>query len=210
MDSAGGVFWISVSSLVISFIVALAVVYREFIHDWIFRPKLDITFSLNAPHSRVTLLEGGKKGFWPRLLVKNNGKRVALRCEGILDEVRMLDGTIDTRYDPLVLRWATAPIAKGLLPLDIAQKRQVFLNIFTTIEGEENAPFATYVDAVGVPLYLEPRQCWFRIVIYGDNFTPVSKGYAIQWDGKEFEEVNVCEMDEPPKSIKEWPWPVQS
>ena len=91
---------IAIASLIISFLVACAVVYREFLHEWLFRPKLQVEFSLNEPISRETLLVNNKKGFWPRLRITNNGRRAAQRCEGVLAEVRRPDGTLDERYDP--------------------------------------------------------------------------------------------------------------
>jgi hypothetical protein len=198
---------ISIVSIVISAAVACAVVYREFIHDWLFHPKLEIAFSLEEPISRETILINDKRGFWPRLRVTNNGRSAARRCEGILAEVRMPDGTLDKRYDPLTLRWAIAPIDKGLQPLDIARGRQVDLNIFTTIESASAAQFATYADPRGIPLFLEPGEYWLRIIIYGDNFKPVERGYAVHWDGKDYRKgIHIQEMNDKPTSTTVWPW----
>lgn len=97
----------AIASLIISFLVACAVIYREFVHRWLFKPNLQVEFSLNEPISRETLLVNNKKGFWPRLRVTNNGRSAARRCKGILAKVRMPDGTLNKRYDPLTLRWAT-------------------------------------------------------------------------------------------------------
>jgi hypothetical protein len=198
----------AIASLIIASLVAIAVIYREFIHDWVFRPELEVEFSLNEPISRETLLMNGKKGFWSRLRVKNNGRIAAQRCEGILAEVRVPDGTLDKRYDPLTLRWAIAPIHKGLEPLDIACGRQVDLNIFTTIEGESEAQFATYPDPRGIPLFLEPGDYWLRIIIYGDNFKPVERGYAVHWDGKDYRKVAMQEMNERPSGTSNWAWAI--
>ena len=49
----------AIISLVISIIVAFGVIYSEFIHDWLFKPKLEVTFSLEEPISRETSIE------WP-------------------------------------------------------------------------------------------------------------------------------------------------
>jgi hypothetical protein len=84
---------IAIASLIISFLVACAVIYREFLHEWLFRPNLQVEFSLNEPISRETLL------------VNNIGRRAAQRCEGVLAEVRRPDSTLDERYDPLIFRW---------------------------------------------------------------------------------------------------------
>jgi len=205
----------SIASLTISILVAIAVVYRGFIHDWFFKPNLEVTFSLDEPISRETIvlwppwaLEPAqrKSAFWPRLKVTNAGRGTARRCEGILAEVRDCDGNLVKKYDPLKLRWAIAPINKGLEPLDIARDRQVDLNIFTTFKDVSNADFATYPDAVGVPLFLEPGDYWLRIVIYGDNFKPVGRGYAVQWDGKDYKGVKMQEMSKMPNSTSHWPW----
>ena len=70
----------AVISLIISSLVAIGVIYREFIHDWVFRPNLKLTFSLEEPVSRETTVEWPpetplpsqwKAAFWPRLRVKN-------------------------------------------------------------------------------------------------------------------------------------------
>ena len=200
---------IAIVSVVASAVVALAVIYRDVIRQWYFKPKLEITFRREEPISRETLLISGKKGFWPRLRVTNNGRSAARRCEGILAEVRKPDGTIDTRYDPLTLRWAIAPIDKGLEPLDIARGHQVHLNIFTTIENESFAPFATHQDPRGIPLGLEPDDYWLHITIYGDNFNPVSRGYAIHWDGKDYRKVGMQEMNNAPTSATTLPWQIE-
>jgi len=208
---------IAIISVIISGFVAIAAIYKQLIHDWVFRPKLRITFSLEEPTSRETTVEWPpealapsqwKAAFWPRLRVKNEGKSVARRCEGILVEVTNPNGESDKRYDPLTLRWAIAPIERGLQPLDIARDRIVDLNTFTTIEGEQNAPFATYSDPRGVPLHLEPGDYWLRIVIYGDNFKPVERGYAVHWDGKNYKEVDIRLMNERPSKTTHWPWPL--
>lgn len=209
---------IAVVSLIISSLVAIGVIYREFIHDWVFRPNLKLTFGLEKPISRDTTIEwpsqtsspSRRKGaFWPRLRVKNDGKSVARRCEGILAEVTNPDGEPDKRYDPLTLGWAIAPIERRLQPIDIAQGRVVDLNTFTTIEGERNARFDTYQDPRGVPLYLEPGDYWLRIVIYGDNFKPVQRGYAVHWDGEDYKRVNIREMNQRPHSGSHWPWAIE-
>lgn len=208
---------ISIISLVIASLVAIAVIYREFIHDLVFRPSLEVTFSLKEPISRETSVawpsealapSRSKAAFWPRLRVKNEGKSVARRCEGILAEVTNSNGELDKRYDPLTLRWAIAPIERGLQPLDIARDRVVHLNTFTTIGGEQNAPFATHPDPRGVPLHLEPGDYWLHIVIYGDNFKPVERGYAVHWDGKNYKEVDIRPMNERPSNTIHWPWPL--
>ncbi len=164
---------IAIISLVISSLVAIGVIYREFIHDLVFRPNLKVTFSLEEPISReasvawppeASLPSRWKASFWPRLRVRNEGKSAARRCEAILAEMTNANGEPDKRYDPLTLRWAIAPIERGLQPLDIARDRVVDLNTFYTIEDEPNAPFATYPDPRGVPLHLEPGDYWLRIV----------------------------------------------
>ncbi len=80
----------AIAALIISFLVACAVIYREFLHNQIFNPNLQIEFSLNDPISWETLLINGKKGFWLRLRVTNNGRSATRRCEGILAEVRLI------------------------------------------------------------------------------------------------------------------------
>jgi len=209
---------IAIVSVVASALVALAVLYRDIIRDWYFKPNLEITFSLEEPISRVTSVEWPldtpypslhKSAFWLRLRIKNTGRSVARRCEGILAEVRKPDGTLDKRYDPLTLRWAIAPIKIGLEPIDIARDRQVHLNIFTTFENERFAAFATHPDPRGVPLSLGPGDYWIRIVIYGDNFNPVERGYAVHWDGKNYREVDMKPMNDKPTSTTAWPWQIE-
>jgi hypothetical protein len=209
---------IAIISVIISGLVAIAAIYKQLIHDWVFRPKFKVTFSLEEPTSRETSVawppealapSRWKAAFWPRLRVKNEGKSVARGCEGVLVEVTNPNGESDKRYDPLTLRWAIAPIERGLQPIDIARERIVDLNTFTTIEGEQNAPFVTYPDPRGVPLHLEPGDYWLRIVIYGDNFKPVQRGYAVHWDGKDYKRVDMREMNEKPRSGSDWPWPIE-
>ena len=208
---------IPIVSLIISIIAVVAVVYREFIHDKVFSPKLEVTFSLEGRISREALVawpptalepSQWKAAFWPRLQVKNGGRSVARRCEGILAEVTNPEGKLDTRYDPLSLSWGIAPTGRGLEPLDIARDRVVDLNTFYTIEGEPKAPFATYPDPRGMPLHLEPGDYWLRIVIYGDNFKPVERGYAVHWDGKNYKGIDMQEMNEKPSATSPWPWPI--
>jgi hypothetical protein len=138
----------------------------------------------------------------------NTGRSMAQRCEAILAEVRRPDGSLDDRYDPITLRWAIAPISKGLEPLDIARSRQVDLNTIILIEGEKVAYFATHKEPRGIPLYLSPGDYWIRVTMYGDNFEPVSRGYAIHWDGKDYRKVCMQEMNSPPNSTSDWPWEI--
>ena len=209
---------IAIVSVVASAVVAIAVLYRDIIRDWYWKPKLEIISSPEEPISRVTTVKWpldapypsqSKSAFWPRLRIKNTGRSVARRCEGILAEVRKPDGALDKRYDPITLRWAIAPISRGLELLDIARDREVDLNIFTTFENENFAVFATHSDPRGIPLRLEPGDYWIRTVIYGDNFKPVKRGYAIHWDGKDYKTVDIREMNAPPQSTADWPWQIE-
>jgi hypothetical protein len=203
---------IAIASVVASAVVAVAVIYRDIFRGWFFKPKFDITFSLEKPISRVTKVkwpersEQERNAFWPRLRLVNTGRSVARRCEAILAEVKKPDGSLDDRYDPITLRWAITPIGIGLEPLDIARGRQVDLNTIITIEGDRFAYFATHPDPRGIPLYFEPGDYWIRVTIYGDNFEPVNRGYAIHWDGKDYRKVCMQEMHNPPRSTADWPW----
>lgn len=208
----------AIASIIVSIVVLFLVIYRDIIRDYYFRPKLEVTFSLEEPISRITSVEWPlgtshptqfKEAFWPRLRVLNAGRGVARECEAILAEVRNPDGSVNKKYDPLKLRWAIAPVQKGLEPLDIARDRQVDLNLFTTIDGENKALIATYSDPVGVPLFFEPGHYWLRIVIYGDNLRPVERGYAVHWDGRHHKKVAMQEMNERPDNITSWPWTIQ-
>jgi len=207
----------AIASIVVSVIALLLVIYRDIIRDYYFRPNLEVTFSLEKPVSRITSVEWPlgtshatqwKSAFWPRLRISNSGRSLAHQCEAILAEVRNPDGALNKKYDPLKLRWAIAPINKGLEPLDIARNRQVDLNLFTTIDGERNAPIATYPDSVGVPLFFEPGDYWLKIVIYGSNFPPVERGYAVHWTGKNYKKVEMRGMNQPPSNTSEWLWPI--
>lgn len=208
---------IAIASVVASAVVAVAVIYRDIFRSWFFRPKLEITFSLERPASRLTTIEWPlgtsalsrwKGAFWPRLRFINKGRSVARKCEAILAEIRRPDGSLDERYDPVTLRWAIAPKSKGLEPLDIACDRQVDLNTFTTIEGQGFAHFATHQDPRGIPLGIEPGDYWFCIKIYGENIKTVSQGYAVHWDGEDYRRVDMIEMNNPPASLSEWPWEI--
>lgn len=202
-------------SLIISGIVACVVVYRDLIRPRIVRPQLEVQFSLKEPISRQTLVNRPTApdeskfcwAFWPRLRVINVGKATARKCEGVLTEVRTPDGMLDTRFDPLTLRWAIALPQEASAPLDIAPKRTVDLNTVTTIDGEAYAYLAVHRDARYAPMYLEPGDYWFRVVIYGENFKPVSRGYALQWDGKNYMDIRMQEMNEQ-SSEHCWPWPL--
>ena len=50
---------IAIISVIISGLVAIAAIYRQVIHDWVFRPNLKVTFSLEEPVSRETTVK------WP-------------------------------------------------------------------------------------------------------------------------------------------------
>ena len=56
---------ITITSLVVAVAVALAVIYCDVIHDWIFKARLEIAFNFEEPISRENILINGKKGFWP-------------------------------------------------------------------------------------------------------------------------------------------------
>ena len=203
----------ALASLIVSIIVALVVVYRDFLRDLVFRPSLRIEFSLDEPISRETTIKYGiksnvdpgyRQAFWLRLRITNEGRTVAKKCEGILSEIREYGGSVHKKYDPLTLRWAIAPLVKGLEPIDIAPSRSVDLNTIVTIEGETHASFATHDDLTrGIPLGLEPGKYWLRITIFGDNFDPVHRWYAVNWDGKNFKEIQMKEVQDYKSG---WPW----
>lgn len=120
--------------------------------------------------------------------------------------MRLRDGSVDKSHDPVTLRWAIAPIEKGLEPLDIAQGRVVDLNVFYTIEGFALLSYATHADPRGIPLFLEPGDYRLQIVIYGDNFAPVKRHYAVHWDGEDYTKVEMQEVDEAADMATAWPF----
>lgn len=72
------------------------------------------------------------------------------------------------------------------------------------------AQFATYADPRGIPLFLEPGDYWLHIIICGDNFEPVERGYAVHWDGKDYRKVAMQEMNENPRDASDWPYQLLS
>lgn len=222
---------IVIVSLIISIIAVVAVVYREFIHDLVYKPKLEVTFSLDEPISREeTLLMPQpppevvmRDVFVIRLGIKNTGRVLARKCEGILSEVRNHKGELITRYEPLPLRWAISPHDRGLQPLDIASKRVVYLDLLFTLKDSrwaflpttikkgyhsEDFPFEKMVSTIKGEACFEPGDYWLSIAIYGDNFGPVEKGYAVHWDGKNYKGIDMQEMNEKPSAISPWPWSI--
>lgn len=214
----------AIASLIIATLVAIAVIYREFIHDRLYSPRLEVTFSLEEPISRERLFpQRGdvriEKHFWQRLRVKNSGRGVARGCEGVLAEVRNCRGKLLTRYEQLSLTWAFFSFERGFKPTDIAPGRVIDLNTLVTMEGIQNALFPTEIrgdpyyhllmDATLTPAeYLEPGDYWLRIMIYGKNFKPIERGYAVHWDGVNYKGLDMQEMNEPPTDTTEWPWPI--
>jgi len=200
-------------SIAISIAVAIAVIYREFIHDWVYRPRIKVIFSSGEPISHEIiyhLTTHELKETWRCLRVKNCGRVLAWKCEAILCEVRNPKGELITRYEPLRLIWAISRYHREAQLLDIAPKRVVDLYIFSITEG---APQAFLVprdpgEAVSPEDYFEPGDYWLKIVIYGDNFRPVEKGYAVHWDGKGYKGIGMQEMNKMPSSTSHWPWPI--
>jgi len=79
------------------------------------RPKLRVYFDPNETHHTRTLANlGGIPGFFCHLMVSNDGKETAKKCQGRLIEVsiREPDGEFRPHPDfvnPVVLKWAREP-----------------------------------------------------------------------------------------------------
>ena len=86
----------------------------------------------------------------------------------------------------------------------------VQMNPIAIASNESFAVFATHPAPRGIPLRLEPGHYWLSIVIYGDNFKPVKRGYAVHWDGKDYKKIDMQEMNDPPKSSTDWPWQIEN
>ncbi|MFC2009079.1 hypothetical protein ACFLUT_03395 [Chloroflexota bacterium] len=200
-----------IASIIVSAIALLLVIYRDVIREHIYRPQIRVDFSLDEPISRgvnvgfpVIPLDSPRESyirFWTRLRVTNKGRSTAKHCEAVLAEVRSSDGSLDTRYDPLVLRWAISPEPEGLRPLDLAPGRQVDLNLLMTEQDGRTVSIVTHTDPIGAAVTFQPGEYWFKVSIYGDNFAPVEHGYALRWDGSHYKRgIDIRTANTPPSS----------
>jgi len=201
--------------------MALAIVYIEIIKPWLHKPKIKIEFENETPFCRrCNITDENNFGYFIRLGIRNVGGSLARNLRGKLVEVVSKDGKAYKNFDPLFLHWASTPIiervdmgkyAKWLDPIDLNVGEREFLNVFVTKTPEKKGKeietdylkrkekekgllyIGTKPEARGSVMKLKISEGlrYFKITIYGENIDPITEKYELDWDGKNYDRINM-------------------
>lgn len=117
-----------------TFIAALVALFGWRFVDWFRQPKLTMSFAESPPCYRFTDLSVGKRGFWIRVRVQNDGRSAAHGCIAKVTRVYDKKGH-QSDIDPMQLRWCGVPDALGFEPITLARSQFEFFDVFRIEDG---------------------------------------------------------------------------
>jgi len=201
----------NIANFIVQFLVAigtLGAVIVALFPEMLKKPKLKIEFQQTEPYCRKTTLVSSPTqilAYWIRIAVKNEGKKVAKNCEGKLVEITEIRDEKNIPFqpfDPAILRWASYPDFTDLRPVDINREEYEYLNVVYTVEpgesetqknAEGQAFICTDTRRRGMVGSLPVGRYALTLTIYGENADPVSKKFALLWNGK-WDEIKMLEI----------------
>jgi len=182
--------------------------FRDYIRAWWRRPRLQIDFENRGPFCRnPTIVETGKRGYWIRVKVTNDGGSVAKGCIGKLMQMRDANRCPLPLFDAMALRWVdalpkhllvTAITGKGVgvmvgqeaiheiynPVMDLTPHDSTFLNIVNTEQGtDEFRVNAADPRPRGVFFTYRRGEYFLSLRILSENADPISKEYRLVWEG---------------------------
>jgi hypothetical protein len=167
----------------------VSAVFAEPLRQWLFRPRLALTFTGREDSITATRMTDGSGARYVRVKVVNAKRRVAKSCKGFLIKVekRSYSGQFeDTNYvDSIQLAWSCQGGDDARKPLDLVHGISQYLDVVATSETSNS--FALQMSPL--PLRYEPlwssEQNTYRytVQVSGDGVDPVQIRIVFSWKG---------------------------
>ncbi len=160
--------------------IVLAALFGPQFWTWGHRPILTLAHQSLEPFVRVTTLEDGRHCQWVRVRVENVGRSPARGCLGIVASVAT-EGRTRPDIDPLQVRWAGVPRARGFEPITLSRGEAAYLNVVMSRDGEHAMEFDTFNEDFdpGFPTCLSSSASHeVRVTVSSDTADPVSLAIA--------------------------------
>jgi len=179
-------------------VVALFIAFLPKLSEYRNRPLLTVECYKRRPYCREAYIAEEKtKSYWVSLIIRNNGRNIAKKCEVRLEHIKYLgiypDKAVD--IDPIVLHWVGTPRINPKLniyhseKIDIYRRSYAVLSVvFTKANDPKNLCIAAVDRAIprGIPFDIPKRDYAFFITIYSENADPVEKVLYLYDFGKKY------------------------
>jgi hypothetical protein len=173
-------------ALIISIIVAIFTLMKDFIIPLLLKPKLKFIYKEEVPYRRENVIINNvelNKGSFIRFSVINVGKRPALNCRCQIFKLEQSS----KRYGDYIgfpLRWASRP--ESLIDssngerLNIAIGETEFIDLAFTTSNNNYINLQKYHNVdIGIKEVIEPGEYLITLIFSGDNFKPYKIKFQI-------------------------------
>ena len=179
-------------AIVISLFAVLIAIFKDFVKPWIFSPKIKL-YGKNAEFY-IEETENLTKHRYLRLKIINsdcNFSSTAKNCYVKLMWIKK-DGNVMSPFTPTILKWSlydeeTEPITTR--KHDLAKGEPHFIDLCSETKTGKRILFFQAPIPSKLAERLGPGKYTFKIDVYGDNFTPKSLMFKIDYT-KNFGELN--------------------
>jgi hypothetical protein len=175
-----------ISGAVVAFASA---VYAEPLRQWLFRPRLCVSFSGGDDCVAKTPTDANSSAVYVRLKVVNEKPKLAKGCRAYLIgvETSPSPGVFEpTLYvDSIQLAWSCQMPDDARRPLDLAHGVSQYIDLIATSKLKEN--FVPQIQPLPYRyselFTLEPRTYRFTVQVSGDGVDPVQIKIVFVWKG---------------------------
>jgi hypothetical protein len=167
--------------------------YISIIRPWWIKPKFDVKF--NKEDCREADIPNDS--YWLRVKVTNTGRSVAKRCFGKI--VKFIDNSGERKdLDPVMLHWigTTWGYPPFFPTIDLNRKQYALLDVLVTKADSPGKSFVfTYGFVAGQSKDILDGNGHIQITIDGDDVEPSTREYSITWEGSNYTDIRLKEID---------------
>jgi hypothetical protein len=151
------------------------------------KPRLEVSFDPEMTyHVAPDLSVGGINGMFVHVMVKNHGRKVATKCQGLLSEVHSQNdqGAFEPAplfRNPVELHWAHEPV--DCFVKDIPPDQPTRLDVCYAHEGHPVLRFFCDHRPRGVQTDFPPGRYKIRITVRSQDGVVCSRGFLVAFDG---------------------------
>jgi hypothetical protein len=181
--------WLSAVAPIGTFVLGfVSAVFAEPLRQWLFRPKIELTFEKDSAHVAKTPERGNEEAYYIRIGVVTKSRRIAKQCRAYLVQVEEKESStfISTTYvDSIQLAWSCRVLGTELNPVDLPPGVVQFVDLVATNSTcnsyrPQIKPFPfRYRD-----LFSSKQQTLrFTVQVSGDGFDPEIIKVVFCWNG---------------------------
>jgi len=168
----------------------LTAVFAEPFRQWLFRPKLTLSFGSSLDFITKTPETDGlaiHDALYIRIKVVNSRPRLAKACRAYLVRVekRVAGAFVPTIYcDSIQLAWSARRPDEVYAALDLPRDVPQFVDVFSTRSTSKRfAPSICVLPLRYEGLFQETGVFRFHVQISGDGVEPVQRQITLHWEG---------------------------